>query len=173
LLLPLILAKVADPALAGLAFVVLLAGWFILLYSTRNAEASFEFVFETSVFPVEPEGDLDACNGMPGSAVLDRVSGILKGEVESFEEVIQEDYGWGRYCTRSGCSIWIAVSYGGPLSGKRELPAEWTISTEHSRLLSPRQWALSLSGARVAEEIRTCLLDAFRKDPAIRILRDR
>lgn len=170
LVLPMLLARFTSAPVALASFVVLLAGWLLVLYSVPSGALGFSFALETRKFPVEPEGDLVYCNGMPGSKVAEYLSEALKGSGARPEQAIQEDYGWGFYCEKEGCRIWVAVSYAGPADGSRVQPAEWVISTSHERGISPSQWARSARGMKIAEEVHALLRAAVRADPEVKML---
>ena len=74
-----------------------------------------DICFRTDAFATDPEGDLEYCNGMPGSQVAGWIRGALLNKGYACREPIQEDYGWGFWIDADGCSIWVYAGYAAPL----------------------------------------------------------
>jgi len=105
--------------------------------------------FQTQTFPTDPEGDLDRCNGQPGSALALWVCTILSEAGIAGGELIQEDYGWGFWLEHEAC-IWVAVSFAGFAQG--DLRAEWWIAVEHEiPFFAPKQWFKRRVGKDMAD----------------------
>jgi hypothetical protein len=93
--------------------------------------------FHTAEFPTAPEGDLDLCNGAPGSALAAWLRAVLAAAGISAHDPLQEDYGWG-FWLEHPAHIWVAVSYAGDTV---DAGGEWFVSVVHEfPFFAPRQW---------------------------------
>jgi len=169
LVIPTVLARFTDTGLAGPTFGVLMLCCLVLGYFIRGDERIFFFCIHTRKFPTEPEG-YESNNKMPGSAVVEHMKRLLNGKIERADESIQEDWGWGFYCFKDLCRIWVGASYAMPQVGAKPDTAEWTISTAHERVYWISQWFRSFRGLRVAKEVHGYLLAAFKSDPEVEIV---
>jgi hypothetical protein len=87
--------------------------------------------FRTNAFPTDPEGDLEYCNGMPGSRLAGWVRAALLDKGYACREPMQEDYGWGFWIDADGCSIWVSVGYAAPAEGEPTSVPEWHVGVDH------------------------------------------
>ncbi|MGE3851381.1 MAG: hypothetical protein AB7K09_06550 [Planctomycetota bacterium] len=124
----------------------------------------------TAAFPTAPEGDLEFCNGQPGSAFVEWLAQQLAAQGMAAGKAIQEDYGWGCWLDQDGCSIWVCVSYVGGDGADADADAdanpaseaEWVVSVAHDfPFFAFRQWFRRRAGAaavaRVADIVRAAL----------------
>jgi hypothetical protein len=114
---------------------------------------------ETSQFPTEPEGDLEYCNGMPGSHFANWLrEGLLARGIEC-REILQEDYGWGFWTSVDRLSIWVAVSCSG--SATEGATPMWHVMVDHEPGFALWQWfrrrAGLASAARVFKDVSTMI----------------
>ena len=130
-----------------------------------------DICFQTHAFPTAPEGDLDLCNGMPGSALAQWVRAALLEEGFSCREPIQEDYGWGFWIDRDGCSVWVGVSYSGGTQDDQAAVPEWWIGVAHEFLFFPSQWFKSRWAKAVVHEAFAVIEAAVGNHPAINVLK--
>lgn len=124
-----------------------------------------DFVFQSDHFPSEPEGDLDLCNGQPGSALIQWLSNQLAQAGYAMGEPIQEDYGWGCWL-QAPETVWLAVSFAGRENGL----TEWHVSVVHAPWPFTRQWWRPAKGRQTAQAMAQILLRAVcaEIDPAAR-----
>ncbi len=106
---------------------------------------------ETSQFPSEPEGDLDYCNGMPGSHFANWLRERLLARGVECREVFQEDYGWGFWTRVDRLSIWVAVSCSGPAT-EGAMPM-WHVMVSHEPGFRLWQWFRRRAGLAAAAGI--------------------
>ena len=108
----------------------------------------------TAAFPTRPEGDLEFCNGQPGSAFVAWLRQQLAAHAIVCGEPIQEDYGWGCWIQENGCSIWVSVSHCTEDEGNAPASAEWVVSVAHSvPFFAFRQWFRRRQGAAAEAHI--------------------
>jgi hypothetical protein len=109
---------------------------------------------QTNAFPTEAEGDLDYCNGQPGSALAGWLRSTLVERGFAAHEPLQEDYGWG-FWLNNETAIWIAVGLADDFA-EDEMQAEmptWFVSVAHEApIFSPRQWFRRREGRELAEQ---------------------
>lgn len=125
----------------------------------------------TDLFPTEPEGDLDLCNGQPGSAFARWLAEKLKAKGYDCEGEIQEDYGWGFWLKKAELPVWVSVSYAEPYQGSGP---EWFVSSTFEipfGFLNPRSWGKGKDGKLFESEIFAFIQEALENEPAIKILR--
>jgi hypothetical protein len=109
--------------------------------------------FQTDAFPTTPEGALDYCTGMPGSAAARWLRDVVEAAGFPCKEPFQEEYGWG-FWLRSPCMIWVAVSHTGGDSGSTEHPPEWVVSVAHEHpFFAPFQWFKGAQCRPLVEEV--------------------
>jgi hypothetical protein len=112
----------------------------------------------THAFPIEPEGDLEFCNGRPGSALADWLRTILIERGFAVQESLQEDYGWG-FWLNNETAIWIAVGLaddsddGDNPSESTEVPTWFVIVSHEAPIFSPRQWFRRREGRELAQRV--------------------
>ena len=126
----------------------------------------------TRRFPTEPEGDLDHCNGMPGSAFVQFLVDLLRPHIDSVDELIQEDYGWGAYCKKEGFRIWVTVSYATSDEDPGDDIPEWGVLVNHEAGFSIRQWLRLGKGRQVEMEMFNRIQEALTSDPTISVTPD-
>ena len=130
-------------------------------------------VVQTELFPTAPEGDLDLCNGQPGSAFANWLKEKLSEKGYSCDSLIQEDYGWGFWINIDGATIWVSVSYA---PGDESAKGEWFVSANHEipfLLFQPWKWGKSKSGKLDEERVYRSLKEAIEAcGDAIKILRE-
>ena len=61
---------------------------------------------KTQMFSTAPEGDREFCNGMPCSQFAGWLRAHLRPKGYDCDEVIQEDYGWGFWISKSSLFGW-------------------------------------------------------------------
>src|SRR5690606_3291285 len=86
----------------------------------------------THLFPTTPEGDLELCNGQPGSAAADWLRRMLIANGIPCRDLIQEDYGWG-FWLEHDLAIWVSASYAGGTRGSADDPPQWWFGAAHER----------------------------------------
>ena len=106
---------------------------------------------ETSQFPSEPEGDLEYCNGMPGSHFANWIRERLLSTGVKCREVLQEDYGWGFWADVDRFSVWVAVSCSGP-ADEGAAPM-WHVMVNHEPGFLLWQWFRRRAGLAAAAGI--------------------
>ena len=124
--------------------------------------------FCTSAFPSAPEGDLEFCNGMPGSHLAGWIREGLIKKGYACKEPLQEDYGWGFWISEQGCSIWVSVSpaIGDPADAPEEV--EWYVSVKHDYpFFFLRQLFRARRGRAVADEIFSSVKERLDSHPDI------
>ena len=126
----------------------------------------------TRRFPTTPEGDLDHCNGMPGSAFVKYLVDLLRPHVDSIDELIQEDYGWGAYCKKEGFNIWVTVSYASPEEDSEDDMPEWGVTVNHEAGFSIRQWFRLGKGRQLEMEMFKRVREALTSDPEVSVSPD-
>lgn len=95
-----------------------------------------EIHIRTKAFSTEPEGDLEYCNGMPGSQVVEWLRSILVAKGYYCGELIQEDFGWVFELDHRGSSIAVSVSYVAPLTPEdAPMIPEWHVIISANWLL--------------------------------------
>ena len=113
-----------------------------------------DICFRTDAFATDPEGDLEYCNGMPGSQVAGWVRTALLNKGYACREPIQEDYGWGFWIDADGCSIWVYAGYAAPAEGELAGVPEWHVGVDHD--FPPwalRQWLRRRQGRDLVRKI--------------------
>jgi len=168
LVIPWFIARSGAVGAAVITFGVLLLSCFVLGYHIPAGVRSFQFCIHTRKFPTGPEG-AESNNEMPGSKVVEHLKHLLQGKIDRADESIQEDWGWGFYCEKDKCRIWVGASFAIAMDGVQPDPAEWVISTTHERMWWISQWLRSFRGLRVARELHHFLLAAFKKDTEVEI----
>ncbi len=130
-------------------------------------------VVQTELFPTAPEGDLDLCNGQPGSAFANWLKEKLSASGYSCDSLIQEDYGWGFWINISEATIWVSVSYA---PGDENETGEWFVGADYEipfLIFQPWKWGHSKSGkldeARIFRSLKECIEAC---GDAIKILRE-
>jgi hypothetical protein len=126
--------------------------------------------FRTHVFSTEPEGDLEFCNGMPGSQVAGWVRDALLKKGYKCREPIQEDYGWGFWVEADGCRIWVSAGNVGVPGGEQEDPPEWYVGVDHD--FPPwalRQWFRMHRGREVVREIFAVVKGLIASHPEVSV----
>jgi hypothetical protein len=121
----------------------------------------FTIRFRTQEFPTDPEGDLDRCNGQPGSAVAHWLRSVLSDHGIGAGEPLQEDYGWG-FWLNDRSTVWVAVSYAGGDQGDPVDAPVWYVSVAHEiSFFAPRQWFRRQSGRALASRAFAAVHDAI------------
>jgi hypothetical protein len=131
-----------------------------------------DICLQTKVFPTAPEGDLECCNGMPGSHLACWVRDTLLKKGYTCQASLQEDYGWGFYVDADGCSIWVAISYA-KMEGEDEGVPEWHVGTGH--VFAPwafRQWFKRKRGRELEGEIYAVIRGMIVSHPEVTIIRE-
>lgn len=123
---------------------------------------------ESSKFSTAPEGDLERCNGQPGSQLAEWLQQGMIERGYQCDEPMQEDYGWGYWTTVDGFTIWTAVSF---IEENQHATmsrlgagtqATWSVSFAYEApfiLFKPSLWFKKNVGLEKEEE----LLEATRK----------
>jgi len=106
---------------------------------------------ETSQFPSEPEGELNYCNGAPGSHFASWIRERLLARGVDCRDVLQEDYGWGFWTEVDGLTVWVAVSCSGPAT-QGGLPM-WHVMVNQERGFLLPQWFRRRAGLAAAARI--------------------
>jgi hypothetical protein len=130
---------------------------------------------QTELFPASPEGDLEGCNGMPGSAVAQWLIPELTKNGYKCDEPVQEDYGWFFSVKDQDLTIGIDISFCGNPGEIEGLP-EWVISVEDKpSIFMLGQWfkgnpkkasaakILSIITASVTAESRITVLEETKR----------
>lgn len=128
-------------------------------------------VVATHLFPAEPEGDLDHCNGQPGNAFAGWLKEKLTNMGFTCNELIQEDYGWGFWINSQGKTVWVSVSYAPEDTGN----GEWFVSATHEiplLIFKPWLWTKEKQGLAEEQKVYQGLRDAIASESAIEILRE-
>jgi hypothetical protein len=119
--------------------------------------------FQTQEFPTAPEGDLDYCNGQPGSVLAAWVRELLAEAGISGGELIQEDYGWGFWLEHEA-TVWVAVSF----AGAGDPMPEWWIGVEHEiPFFAPQQWFKQQVGRAVVAQAYGIISEALHRRPGV------
>jgi hypothetical protein len=123
--------------------------------------------FQTDAFPTAPEGALDYCDGLPGSAAARWVRDVVEAAGIPCNEPFQEEYGWG-FWLRSPCMIWVGVSHTGGVSGSAEDPPEWGVTVTHEHpVFAPLQWLKGAQGRPLVKAVCEAIESAVSTDPNI------
>lgn len=134
-------------------------------------------VVSTRLFSTELEGDLEYCNGQPGSAFAEWIRESLSSTGLESDKCIQEDYGWGFWLQSNGCTIWICVSFTSETSGTTgdgESP-EWHVSVNHEipmLFLKPWLWFRKSSGDEEERKVFAIIKEKFDKETGITVLHE-
>ena len=134
-------------------------------------------VVKTALFPVEPEGDLELCNGQPGSAFAEWLKVRLASQEFACDAVIQEDYGWGFWIKSKETTFWVCVSFA-PEESKETpdpLDGEWFVTVEHEipmLFLRPWLWHLKKTGKDESNRIFGIIRQVISDESAMEILRE-
>ncbi len=129
-----------------------------------------DICFRTDAFPTEPEGDLEYCNGMPGSQVAGWVRGALVNKGYTCHEPMQEDYGWGFWVDADGCSIWVYAGHAAPAEGEPAGVPEWHVGVDHD--FPPwalRQWLRRRQGRDLARRIFLIVRELIVSHPGVTV----
>lgn len=125
---------------------------------------------QTDLFPTAPEGDLELCNGQPGSAAAEWVRAVLVREGIACRAIMQEDYGWGFWLEHQ-CAVWVAVSFSGGVQGDQRDPPHWWLEGAHQcSLFSLKQRKLRRAGAELASRVNALLIAAARAESEITVV---
>jgi len=120
--------------------------------------------FRTDAFPTAPEGALDYCEGMPGSAAARWLRDVVEAAGFPCTEPFQEEYGWGFWLS-SPCKIWVAVSHAG-VNASDKYPPEWVVSVAHEHpFFAPFQWLKGGQCRPLAEKVFEAIKSAASVDP--------
>jgi hypothetical protein len=126
---------------------------------------------KTKLFPTEPEGNLETCNGCPGSALADWLKTMLSQRQYECDNIIQEDYGWGFWINVQPVTIWICVGTD-VLDEDSEIP-EWEIFIKHEvSPFNPSQWFKGKQGLEAEVRIFADVKAAVESESRIHILED-
>lgn len=127
--------------------------------------------FRTHLFSTDPEGDLDLCNGQPGSDAALWAKRVLEASGIACREPMQEDYGWGFWLDHT-CTVWVAVSYAGGVDGDEVDQPEWWIGAMHEApFFALKQWKRRKEGRELAGRALRILDEAIRAEAAITVIR--
>ena len=127
-----------------------------------------DICFRTEAFATAPEGDLESCNGMPGSQLAGWLRAALVNKGYDCREPIQEDYGWGFWIDADGCSIWVSVGYAPPAEGRPAEMPEWHVGVDHS--FPPwalRQWFRRRQGRDLVHKVFLRVREAIVSHPGV------
>ena len=125
--------------------------------------------FQTDAFPTSPEGALDYCDGLPGSAAVQWVREVVEAAGIPCKEPFQEEYGWG-FWLNSSCMIWVGVSHTGGESGSTEHLPEWVVSVAHEHpVFAPLQWLKGAQCQPLVVEVFAVIESAVSLDPGMSI----
>ncbi len=109
---------------------------------------------KTQMFSTAPEGDLDHCNGTPGSEFAGWLRSRLKPRGYDCGELIQEDYGWGFWIKQQKLSIWVSVGYAVGDMGEVDGEPEWGVIVNFEKNpLDPGSWFKGKDGEAYAKKI--------------------
>jgi hypothetical protein len=126
--------------------------------------------FKTAAFPTSPEGALDYCDGLPGSAAVWWVRGVVEAAGIPCKQPFQEEFGWG-FWLNSSCMIWVGVSHTGGESGSTEHPPEWAVSVAHEHpVFAPFQWLKGPQCRPLVEKVFAVIENAVSVGPDISLL---
>lgn len=134
-----------------------------------------QLAVKTKIFPIEAEGDLELCNGQPGSAFAKWLKEILENSGRQCDELLQEDYGWGFWMNSNDLTIWVAISFAGEeeFSGSDgEIPT-WVLSSNYEDPLAsllPWKWGKRKLGKQLSGEVFEQIKRAVDDNPEIEIL---
>ncbi|MCA9818059.1 MAG: hypothetical protein KC652_23305 [Cyanobacteria bacterium HKST-UBA01] len=127
----------------------------------------------TGLFPTEPEGDLETCNGQPGSAFAIWLKEKLSGSGIECDEVLQEDYGWGLWLKSNDEPIWVCVSHAPEDDDEDEGAKTWFVSANYERpfsFLMPWLWGKKKNGLEEEKRIFDLIVTCLREDSQIDIV---
>ncbi|MCU0961390.1 MAG: hypothetical protein MUF25_07255 [Pirellulaceae bacterium] len=113
-----------------------------------------DICFRTQAFATDPEGDLEYCNGMPGSRLANWIRDGLLKKGYSCREPLQEDYGWGFWLDADDCSVWVSASYAAPDEEDAAGVPEWHVGVDYG--FAPwavRQWFRKRRGRELSREV--------------------
>jgi hypothetical protein len=121
--------------------------------------------FWTDAFPTAPEGALDYCDGMPGSAAAQWLRDVVEAAGLPCKQPMQEEYGWGFWLS-SPCMIWVAVKYAGGEQGSAENRPEWMVSVAHEHpFFAPSQWFKGAQSRPLVEKVFAAIESAVSMRP--------
>ena len=130
----------------------------------------FTIGFRTQEFPTDLEGDLDWCNGQPGSAVANWLRSVLSEQGIGVGEPLQEDYGWG-FWLEDPSTVWVAISYAGGEQGNPADDPVWYVSVSHEiSIFAPRQWFRRQLGRALVSQVFAAINDAISQRSGIMII---
>ncbi len=130
----------------------------------------FTIGFRTQEFPTDLEGDLDWCNGQPGSAVANWLRSVLSEQGIGVGEPLQEDYGWG-FWLEDPSTVWVAISYAGGEQGNPADDPMWYVSVSHEiSIFAPRQWFRRQLGRALVSQVFAAISDAISQRSGIVIM---
>lgn len=127
---------------------------------------------KTVAFPTDPEGDLNYCNGHPGSAFADWLREKLIPRNFQCDETIQEDYGWGFWVNRDDLTVWVSVGF--VPDDANSANSEWIVSATFEVpfvFLKPKLWFKEEKGKALEAEITDALEMAIINDQDMTLLR--
>lgn len=140
-------------------------------YRDPSFDMGKTLVIRTSAFPTEPEGDLDLCNGQPGSAFAEWLRAGMLAKHYVCDPPIQEDYGWGFWVKKEDLTVWVAVGYVGN-TGAAEDEVEWAVSSFYEvpfGFLRPVTWFNGGRGRELEHQIFQDLKILIEANPRIKI----
>jgi hypothetical protein len=130
-----------------------------------------DICFQTNAFPTDPEGDLEYCNGVPGSQLAGWLRDALLKKGYTCRDPLQEDYGWGFYLDADGCSLWISVSHAMPVEGQPVGVAEWHVGVDCSLAPWPfRQWLRRRRGRELEQQVFATVKEMIASHPGVTIV---
>lgn len=130
---------------------------------------------KTELFPTEPEGDLETCNGQPGSAFATWLKEKLSSSGIKCDDVLQEDYGWGLWLKSNDEPIWVCVSHA-PEDEDEDVgegAKTWFVSANYERpfsFLMPWLWGKKKNGPLEEKRIFDLIVTYLREDSQIDIV---
>lgn len=130
-----------------------------------------DICFQTKAFSTAPEGDLDHCNGMPGSRIVQWLRETLLKRGYACSDPLQEDYGWGFYVDADGCSIWVSACCAQPDEGETSDMPEWHVGADHD--FPPwalRQFLNRRRGQELEREVFAILREMIASHPEVRVI---
>lgn len=127
------------------------------------------FGFHTRRFPTAPEGDLDYCNGKPGSVAAEWLREVLQKHAINTGKVSQEDYGWG-FHLELPLTIWVATSVIDGSDGSDGNEPAWGVLVSHDAWFTQSEWWLQRrQGRELEDRIIKILRDAANEAPDMHV----
>ncbi len=131
-------------------------------------------IFKSRLFPADPEGDLEYCNGQPGSALASWLKEKLQAKGFECDSVIQEDYGWGFWIKNGDLTVWVAAAHVEADSQKdNEGFIQWAVTAQEETpfgFLNPASWFKGKRGNKLESAVYAELKAAVLAEKEISLI---